>query len=89
MDIKSEPVTIDEKVTDIEVILSSGIVRQYTLREADTTVEGELAVILSFAEPPEVITIFKAHAAILGVRARIIRRPVPKPTEAIKTPAQA
>mgnify|MGYP001558142787 CR=1 FL=1 len=75
MDITSEPAYIEETVTNIDLAFLSGVV-PLTIRPAngDTIVENPDTLIITVADPPEVITVQKPNLLWRGVRKQTIRR---------------
>lgn len=76
MDLISEPAFTEEHVTDFDIVYKGGLTDMLTLRPNDTVVETETRIIITIAQPPEVIKVIVANVLSSRERPRIIRRPI-------------
>jgi hypothetical protein len=78
MELISQPETLEETVTDIDLIFSNGSNDTLTLRPADSWEIGSETIFITIASPAETITYFKRHIIGLRMRERVVKRPVKK-----------
>jgi hypothetical protein len=78
MELISKPETIDEQVTDIDLIFVNGGNDTLTLRLEDAYKLTVQLLKIEIATPRESITYFTRNIIGMKIRERIIRRPVKK-----------
>jgi hypothetical protein len=77
MEIISPPASV--YVVDLDVGFKSGDVRVFTLYPADTLIETEAALTIHFAEPEELVVIYKDALAWTSRRTRLVELPITPP----------
>jgi len=82
------PVYVEETVTDIDVVYSTGP-QNFTLYGADSYKDTPTKIVITLASPLEVITLFKTPMHGYSVRQRVIKRLVKGPSPAVANLAVA